>query len=251
MNPNDPRRNGPVPYNVKTPEREKLNGQPLSYLERENSADAEHLRVAKVMTPRQPSRGKPFQTKAGERLAAGLPLWVTPNMLSSFRVVLAAPIVLGISRHHYTGALVLFLVAAILDWADGALARARGQTSEFGAFLDPLADKIVICSSAAALLAAMPPSPFLGFVVAGMCAFAVLLTGFRIRRIQRARQGFIVPSVKAKLPGKIKMLLECIGVGSLLAGLASGVSDLQTFGIAALGVSVAFALASFFSQLKR
>ncbi|MFA7666830.1 MAG: CDP-diacylglycerol--glycerol-3-phosphate 3-phosphatidyltransferase [Burkholderiaceae bacterium] len=42
-------------------------------------------------------------------------------------------------------ATVLFTMAAITDWLDGWLARRWGQTSAFGAFLDPVADKLIVC----------------------------------------------------------------------------------------------------------
>src|SRR5690242_7261988 len=44
-------------------------------------------------------------------------------------------------------ATVLFTVAAITDWLDGYLARKLGQTSAFGAFLDPVADKLMVAAA--------------------------------------------------------------------------------------------------------
>jgi cardiolipin synthase len=41
----------------------------------------------------------------------------------------------------------LFVAAAITDWVDGWLARKLGQTSAFGAFLDPVADKLLVCAA--------------------------------------------------------------------------------------------------------
>ena len=43
----------------------------------------------------------------------------------------------------YALCLILFLLAAVTDWLDGYLARSLGQTSRFGAFLDPVADKLI------------------------------------------------------------------------------------------------------------
>ena len=47
---------------------------------------------------------------------------------------------------------VLFIVVALTDWADGWLARRLNQTSAFGAFLDPVADKFLVCASLSILL---------------------------------------------------------------------------------------------------
>src|SRR6476660_6824823 len=44
-------------------------------------------------------------------------------------------------------ATLIFCTAALTDWADGYLARKLNQTSAFGAFLDPVADKLMVCAS--------------------------------------------------------------------------------------------------------
>lgn len=49
-------------------------------------------------------------------------------------------------------ATVLFIAAALTDWFDGWLARKTGQTSSFGAFLDPVADKLLVCAALLLLL---------------------------------------------------------------------------------------------------
>src|SRR5690606_40111787 len=49
-------------------------------------------------------------------------------------------------------AVLVFAVASITDWFDGYLARRLGQTSAFGAFLDPVADKLIVAVALVALL---------------------------------------------------------------------------------------------------
>lgn len=52
----------------------------------------------------------------------------------------------GIGMHaRNVAATVLFVLAAVTDWADGYLARRLGQQTAFGAFLDPVADKLLVC----------------------------------------------------------------------------------------------------------
>ena len=70
-----------------------------------------------------------------------------PNMLTGLRI-LAIPLMVlcyylpqPIST---VGAAVVFIVAAVTDWFDGWVARRMGQTSQFGAFLDPVADKLLV-----------------------------------------------------------------------------------------------------------
>ena len=78
-----------------------------------------------------------------------------PNALTWARIVLI-PIFVGLfylpdalmpvaSKNLI--ATILFVVAAITDWFDGYLARALGQTSAFGAFLDPVADKLMVAAA--------------------------------------------------------------------------------------------------------
>jgi len=74
--------------------------------------------------------------------------WTLPNVLTLFRL-LAAPSValvfLVLPRPFADwAALILFLAAAVTDYADGYLARAWNQTSRFGAMLDPIADKAMV-----------------------------------------------------------------------------------------------------------
>lgn len=74
-------------------------------------------------------------------------LWNIPNLLTLLRVILIPLLVvvfyLPYSWAHFVAAF-LFILAAVTDWLDGYLARRLGQTSPFGAFLDPVADKLVV-----------------------------------------------------------------------------------------------------------
>ena len=63
-------------------------------------------------------------------------------MTAAFMVVLFSQI-----RFHETIALLLFGAAAITDWLDGSIARRRNLITNFGKLMDPLADKIMVCSA--------------------------------------------------------------------------------------------------------
>ena len=79
-----------------------------------------------------------------------------PTLLTWARIV-AIPLIVGVfyldlaPAQRNLLATVLFVVVALTDWADGYLARRLNMTSSFGAFLDPVADKFLVC---AALLSA-------------------------------------------------------------------------------------------------
>ena len=74
-----------------------------------------------------------------------------PNRLTVFRAVMIVPFVaiLLLPRipHNYLWALLIFAVASITDWLDGSIARKRGLVTDFGKFLDPLADKMLVTSA--------------------------------------------------------------------------------------------------------
>lgn len=79
------------------------------------------------------------------------PLIILPNMLSVFRLFSALFIVVFIQRHLFFEALVLFICAALSDFLDGFLARTLKQESPLGAYLDPIADKVLLISTFIAL----------------------------------------------------------------------------------------------------
>lgn len=73
-----------------------------------------------------------------------------PNQLTALRVILIPVVVVtfyipGQWGHSVAGA--LFIIAAITDWADGYLARKLNQSTPFGAFLDPVADKLMVAAA--------------------------------------------------------------------------------------------------------
>lgn len=74
-----------------------------------------------------------------------------PNAISVLRIVLVVPILYLITLHQYSLALLLFFVAGISDGLDGLLARTFNWRSRAGALLDPLADKLMMAGSFAAL----------------------------------------------------------------------------------------------------
>ena len=80
-----------------------------------------------------------------------------PNLLTLMRIVLI-PIFIGVfylpfdSAH--TAAAIIFALACFTDWLDGFLARRLKQMSPFGAFLDPVADKLLVASTLLLLVAA-------------------------------------------------------------------------------------------------
>ena len=77
-------------------------------------------------------------------------IWNAPNILTMLRIVLIPLFVIAYYWPRSWGrelATALFILAATTDWLDGYLARKLGQYSHFGAFLDPVADKLMIAAA--------------------------------------------------------------------------------------------------------
>lgn len=74
-----------------------------------------------------------------------------PNLITLARILLVPVVVWAIASGEMLFAFLLFVAAGVSDIVDGFLAKRFGMTSELGAFLDPLADKILIVSVYAAL----------------------------------------------------------------------------------------------------
>jgi len=73
-----------------------------------------------------------------------LPKWVRPNHITGLRFILTVPVVWLIFIKDYDLATALFIMAALTDAIDGALARVRNQITEWGELFDPIADKLLI-----------------------------------------------------------------------------------------------------------
>jgi CDP-diacylglycerol--glycerol-3-phosphate 3-phosphatidyltransferase len=140
-----------------------------------------------------------------------------PNTLTWARILLI-PILVGVfyaPPHWLTPfeqnlvATVIFVAAAVTDWFDGYLARTLGQTSAFGAFLDPVADKLMV---AAALLILMQ----LGRLDA---LLAIIIIGREITisalREWMAHMG-AARSVAVSLIGKVKTTAQMVAIPMLL-----------------------------------
>lgn len=81
-----------------------------------------------------------------------------PNKLTMFRVILvpfvvAALLVQQFGRAGDIAALVFFIIASLTDFADGYIARKYHLITNFGKFMDPLADKLLVCSAMICLVA--------------------------------------------------------------------------------------------------
>ena len=78
-------------------------------------------------------------------------IWVLPNILTLLRIALSPVFLILFLQSKNTAGLIVFLIVAVTDLIDGALARRIKQKTEFGEFIDPMADKFMIILAVIAL----------------------------------------------------------------------------------------------------
>lgn len=121
------------------------------------------------------------------------------NRLTLARIALIAPFVVCMTPADFGlpepwrpvlawVALVVFLVAALTDWLDGALARRHGWVTDFGKLMDPLADKLLVM---AAFVCLARLGLFAAWMVVAILAREFLVTGLRLTA---ASQGRVLPA---------------------------------------------------------
>lgn len=131
-----------------------------------------------------------------------------PNKLTVARII-ATPIFMFTMitdfKYHYVISLVIFVLASLTDMLDGKIARKRGLVTDFGKFLDPLADKMLTTAA------------YLGFLQSGICSgitwivFIVLFREFMITslRLVCVQSGKVIA---ANMWGKAKTVSQMIAV---------------------------------------
>jgi len=203
---------------------------------RQRAKDAMHRVVAEdAALIKSLSRPTSIDRVLSATLLRLLPHSVTPNQLTVFRFVLTPVIIALLLFESYVAGTVLFVVAALSDAADGALARTTSRVTPWGIAFDPLADKLLVGSVAILLV-----SRHLGMWLAmTIIAVEVILVASLYARYH----GVVVP---AKAAGKIKMILQCVGLGVLLLYVNFGAPILLSLAAVILYASLFFALMSLF-----
>lgn len=134
----------------------------------------------------------------------------TANKLTIFRMILVPVFMIflfsDISNAQYIAA-AIFILASITDALDGHIARSRNQITNFGKFMDPLADKILVSS---ALISMIELGKIPAWVVVVIIAREFAITGLRVIA---ASEGITIAANKL---GKIKTITQLIAIIALL-----------------------------------
>jgi cardiolipin synthase len=173
-----------------------------------------------------------------------------PTLLTWARIV-AIPLIVGVfylpleAPTRNLVATALFIVVALTDWLDGFLARKLNQTSSFGAFLDPVADKFLVCSALLVLVQLDRTSALVALVIVGR---EIAISALRewMAQIGASR------SVAVHRLGKLKTAVQMIAIPLLLYdGLVFGMFDTRFWGTWLIRVAVVLTIWSMVYYLQK
>ncbi|MBI3155657.1 MAG: CDP-diacylglycerol--glycerol-3-phosphate 3-phosphatidyltransferase [Burkholderiales bacterium] len=173
-----------------------------------------------------------------------------PTLLTWARIV-AIPLIVGVFYLPLDGAArnlvatVLFVAFALTDWADGWLARRLNQTSAFGAFLDPVADKFLVCASLLVLVHLGRADVFAALIIIGR---EIAISALRewMAQIGASR------SVAVHMLGKVKTTVQMVAIPFLLFdGVVFGLLDTRLWGTLLLWVAAVLTVWSMAYYLRK
>ena len=173
-----------------------------------------------------------------------------PTLLTWARIV-AIPLIVGVFYLPLDGATrnlvatVLFVAFALTDWADGWLARRLNQTLSFGAFLDPVADKFLVCASLLVLVHLGRADVFAALIIIGR---EIAISALREWMAQIGASG----SVAVHMLGKVKTTVQMVAIPFLLYdGVVLGLIDTRLWGTGLLWLAAVLTVWSMVYYLRR
>jgi cardiolipin synthase (CMP-forming) len=175
-----------------------------------------------------------------------------PNLLTWLRILMI-PVVIGVfylpdpwlsGWQRNLIATSVFAAAAITDWLDGYLARRLNQMSAFGAFLDPVADKLMIAAALIVLVELSRVNAIIAVVIIGR---EIAISAMRewMAKIGQSK------SVAVNFLGKVKTISQMIAVPMLLYHDRIGAFDPQRIGTWLIYVAALLTLVSMSNYLQR
>ncbi len=142
-------------------------------------------------------------------------------------------------------ATVMFVVFALTDWLDGYLARKLNQISSFGAFLDPVADKFLVCASLLVLVDLGRADVFVALIIIGR---EIAISALRewMAQIGASR------SVAVHMLGKLKTTVQMVAIPFLLFdGVLFGLLDTRAWGTGLIWLAAVLTVWSMIYYLQK
>jgi CDP-diacylglycerol--glycerol-3-phosphate 3-phosphatidyltransferase/cardiolipin synthase len=175
-----------------------------------------------------------------------------PNLLTWFRM-LCIPVIVGVFytpqgwlsiQEQNLIATCVFVFAAVTDWFDGWLARKLDQTSAFGAFLDPVADKLMVGAALIVLVEYDRTNTLIAFIIIGR---EIAISALRewMAKIGASK------SVAVSFIGKLKTAAQMIAIPMLLYGAPLYGFDVMYAGKILICVAAVLTLWSMAYYLKK
>ena len=137
-----------------------------------------------------------------------------PNKLTVFRVILipffVVLLLFDITAYDEWIALAIFIIASLTDFLDGHIARKYNLVTNFGKFMDPLADKLLVCS---ALICLVELSRIPAWIVILIIAREFIISGFRL--IASDNGVVIAASYWGKFKTTFQIVMICLMIANL------------------------------------
>lgn len=142
-------------------------------------------------------------------------------------------------------ATVMFVVFAATDWLDGYLARKLNQTSSFGAFLDPVADKFLVCACVLVLVHLQRADVFVALIIIGR---EIAISALREWMAQIGAS----KSVAVHMIGKLKTVVQMVAIPFLLFdGVLFGLINTHQWGVWLIWVAAVLTVWSMVYYLQK
>ena len=137
-----------------------------------------------------------------------------PNKLTIARVIMIPFFLFFLMTDFFTtsryAALTIFIIASLTDLLDGKIARKYNLVTNFGKFMDPLADKLLVCS---AMIAFIEMGLMPAWIVIIIIAREFIISGFRL--IAAQRNIVIAAGMSGKIKTTVQMIMCCLLIARL------------------------------------
>src|SRR3984885_5079448 len=173
--------------------------------------------------------------------------WNLPNTLTWLRILMIPGIVVLFYLPYgwaHPAAGVGFALAGITDTLDGYFARKLGQTSRLGAFLDPVADKLIV-AAALVLIVSRDPQWYLVIAAIVIIGREIAVSALREWMAEIGQRG----RIKVSLLGKYKTIMQIVGLSFLLFRIDLFGIPVFSIGIALTAIAVVLTLWSMIAYL--